>query len=272
MISNPNMDTNNLELETRNLKPPTARLARVDARGLDYRELNRRVDELLASGAGENEIRGVHGQRYIASRVHRAIKFQIHGTPGNDLAAFSDGVRLEVFGDAQDGVGNTMNSGEIIIHGRAGDIVGMGMRGGRIFIRDEVGYRTAIHMKEYREQRPVIVIGVMGQDFLGEYMAGGVVVILNLPPRNPKSFSRPPAFIGTGIHGGKIFFRGKLEPYQTGKEVGFDRPDEKEMEFLSWIIRDYSNYFGLDLAQVVPDDFIKLYPKHLRPYGRLYAY
>lgn len=263
-------------LESQPLTPdsqlPTARLAQVDARGLDYRELNRRVDELLASGAGEIEIRGVHGQRYIASRVRRAIKFQIHGTPGNDLAAFSDGVCLEVFGDAQDGVGNTMNSGEIIIHGRAGDIVGMGMRGGRIFIRDEVGYRTAIHMKEYREQRPVVVIGVMGQDFLGEYMAGGVVVILNLPPRNPKSFSRPPAFIGTGIHGGKIFFRGKLEPYQTGKEVGFDRPDEKEKEFLRGIIRDYSNYFGVDLARVNPEDFTKLYPKHLRPYGRLYAY
>ncbi len=251
---------------------PTGEVAQVDARGLDYRELNRRVDELLASGAGEIEIRGVHGQRYIASRIRRPVNFRIHGTPGNDLAAFSDGVRLEVFGDAQDGVGNTMNSGEIIIHGRAGDIVGMGMRGGRIFIRDEVGYRTAIHMKEYREQRPVIVIGVMGQDFLGEYMAGGVVVILNLPPRNPKSFSRPPAFIGTGIHGGKIFFRGKLEPYQTGKEVGFDSPDEKEIEFLRGIIRDYSNYFGQNLDHVIPDDFLKLYPKHLRPYGRLYAY
>ena len=244
----------------------------IDARGLSHRELNLQIDELVAEGKEEIEIHGVHGQRYIASRVRQLVKIRIYGTPGNDLASFSDGAQIEVFGDAQDGVGNTMNSGEIIIHGRAGDIMGMGMRGGRIFVRDEVGYRTAIHMKEYKDQCPVLVIGVMGQDFLGEYMAGGVVVLLNLPPRNAKSFIRSPAFVGTGMHGGKIFFRGRVEPHQIGKEVGLEQPSEDETELLRGVIRDYANYFGVDTGLIKPADFTKLYPKHLRPYGRLYAY
>ena len=244
----------------------------IDARGLTHRELNTLIDELVEEGKDEIEIHGVHGQRYIASRVRRPVRIKIFGTPGNDLAAFSDGARIEVFGDAQDGVGNTMNSGEIIIHGRAGDIMGMGMRGGRIFVRDEVGYRTAIHMKEYRGQKPVLVIGVMGQDFLGEYMAGGEVVLLNLPPRSVKSFSRPPMFVGTGMHGGRIFIRGGIQKHRVGKEVGMEAPSAEEKEFLRGVTADYTRYFGSDTGHIRPEDFVKLYPKHLRPYGRLYAY
>lgn len=244
----------------------------IDARGLTHRELNVLIDELVEDGKSEIVIHGVHGQRYIASRVRTPVKIKVHGTPGNDLAAFSDGARIEVFGDAQDGVGNTMNSGEIIIHGRAGDIVGMGMRGGRIFVRDEVGYRTAIHMKEYRDQKPVLVIGVMGQDFLGEYMAGGIVVLLNLPPRNAKSFSRPPEFVGTGMHGGRMFIRGGIREHQVGREVGIESPSAEEKEFLRGVVADYARYFRNDTEHIRPEDFVKLYPKHLRPYGRLYAY
>lgn len=244
----------------------------IDARGLTHRELNTLIDELVEEGKNGIEIHGVHGQRYIASRVRQPVTIRIDGTPGNDLAAFSDGARIEVFGDAQDGVGNTMNSGEIVIHGRAGDIAGMGMRGGRIFVRDEVGYRTAIHMKEYRDQKPVLVIGVMGQDFLGEYMAGGIVVLLNLPPRNTKSFTRPPVFVGTGMHGGRIFIRGGVEEFQLGKEVGQARPTGEEREFLRGVVADYARFFGSGTGHIRPEEFIKLYPKHLRPYGRLYAY
>ena len=60
-----------------------------------------------------------------------------------------------------------------IIHGGAGDIVGHSMRGGEIYIRNNVGYRCGIHMKEYLDQKPMIVVGGTAQDYLGEYMAGG---------------------------------------------------------------------------------------------------
>jgi glutamate synthase domain-containing protein 3 len=108
------------------------------------------------------------------------VDIEIFGTPGNDLGAFMNGPRIIVHGNAQDGCGNTMNEGEIIIHGHAGDIIGLSARGGKIFVREDVGYRAGIHMKEYQGKKPVLVIGGTAQDFLGEYMAGGVLILLGL--------------------------------------------------------------------------------------------
>jgi len=52
-----------------------------------------------------------------------------------------------------------MKEGDIIIHGHAGDILGLSARGGRILVRDDVGYRAGIHMKVYKDKKPVEVIG-----------------------------------------------------------------------------------------------------------------
>ncbi len=144
----------------------------IDAAGMPYRDLNARLREAVAEGVRSIELHNVCGQRYIGTDLHQPVEIHLHGTPGNDLAAFMDGPRIVVRGNAQDGCGNTMNDGELIIHGRAGDATGHAMRGGKIFIRDDVGYRAAIHMKEYKEKRPMIVIGGTAQHFLGEYMAG----------------------------------------------------------------------------------------------------
>jgi len=44
-------------------------------------------------------------------------------------------ISIQVYGNGQDGIGNTMNDGKIIVHGNAGDLLAMSMRGGKIFIR-----------------------------------------------------------------------------------------------------------------------------------------
>ena len=44
------------------------------------------------------------------------------------------------------------------------------MRGGRVYVRDNIGYRGGIHMKQYMEKRPIVVIGGAARAFLGEYM------------------------------------------------------------------------------------------------------
>ncbi|MCX8125937.1 MAG: hypothetical protein N3E40_02160, partial [Dehalococcoidia bacterium] len=171
-------------------------------------------------------------------------------------------------GNAQDGCGNTMDDGEIIIHGRAGDIVGLSARGGRIFVRDNVGYRAGIHMKEYLDKKPVIVIGGTSQDFIGEYMAGGIILLLGLGSKEKHRAS----FIGTGMHGGVIYVRGVVEDYQLGKEVGKADLDEKDHLILTELVTDFVMHFGGNVNDILNGNFMKLYPKYLRPYGRLYAY
>ncbi len=241
----------------------------IDAEGLDYRELNRRVRQ-AASKAEELTLEGVCGQRYIGSGIRKPILLKIKGVPGNDLGSFMDGPRIFVYGNAQDGLGNTMNDGLIVVHGRAGDIAAMGMRGGRVYIRDGVGYRCAIHMKEYGKMRPILVIGGGTQDFLGEYMAGGVVLVLRLPG---KDTTFPAArHLGTGIHGGRIFVRGPVSNTQLGKGAALREASEEELREIESLVRDYVGYFGGDAGEIMDSEFNVIFPKSRRPFGGLYAY
>ncbi|MDV2990075.1 MAG: hypothetical protein P3T54_08005 [Dehalogenimonas sp.] len=248
----------------------TPKTVQIDTTGIYYRDLNKTLRQLADEGVERVELNNVCGQRYIATDLSRPMEFKITGTPGNDLGAFMNGSRIEVFGNAQDCMANTMNAGEIIVHGHAGDICGMAARGGRIFIRDYVGYRAGIHMKEYQDKKPVMVIGGAGQDFLGEYMAGGVLVVLGLGLAEGEKHKAN--FIGTGIHGGVIYISGGFEPHQLGKEVGVAELDEADREVLAGLVNEYCGHFGGDAETIMKRSFKKLYPKSLRPYGRLYSY
>ncbi len=242
----------------------------LDARDMHYRELNAHLRDVVAQGAKRIALHNVCGQRYIGSNLHQPVEIHIHGTPGNDLAAFMDGPRLVVHGNAQDGCGNTMNDGEVIIYGRAGDATGYSMRGGTIWIRDDVGYRVGIHMKEYRDKRPTIVIGGTAQHFLGEYMAGGVLVVLGLTLQPGERHTAN--FIGTGMHGGVMYIRGELADHQLGKEVGTLPLEEADRVLLRELVQGYVDRFGGDADEILGHRFTRLVPLSLRPYGRLYAY
>jgi glutamate synthase domain-containing protein 3 len=242
----------------------------IDATKVHYRDLNAQLREAVEDVVERIELHNVCGQRYIGTDLHRPVEIHIHGTPGNDLAAFMDGPRIVVHGNAQDGCGNTMNGGEVIIHGRAGDVTGYAMRGGEIFIRDDVGYRVAIHMKEYEDKRPIIVIGGTAQHFLGEYMAGGVLVVLGLTLSPGERHSAN--FIGTGMHGGVMYIRGELADYQLGKEVSQVPLEDADHELLRELVGKFAAHFGHDAEKILSHPFTKLIPLSSRPYGRLYAY
>jgi glutamate synthase domain-containing protein 3 len=242
----------------------------IDARGIFYRELNAKLRQVVSNGTQKIELRNVYGQRYIGTDLGKPVEIEIFGTPGNDLGVFMDGPKIIVHGNAQDGCGNTMNSGEIIIHGHAGDILGLSARGGKIFVREDVGYRAAIHMKEYQDKKPAVVIGGTAQDFLGEYMAGGVLILLGL---NLKEGERHKAnFIGTGLHGGVIYMRGEIQEFQLGKEVGVAELNENDYLTLKGLVGEFAYHFGYDAEEILKYKFTKLFPLYLRPYGRLYAY
>jgi glutamate synthase domain-containing protein 3 len=210
----------------------------------------------------------VYGQRYLGTDLKTKMKIDVYGTPGNDLAAFMDGPSIEVHGNAQDCTGNTMNSGQVVIHGRAGDITGYGMRGGRIFIRDDVGYRVGIHMKEYMDNKPLMVVGGTAQDFLGEYMAGGVLVVLGLNFKKDEQHTA--RYVGTGMHAGIIYVRGEIS--NLGKEVKKMDVDYKDLAAIKDVVKDFCGYFGKDFDEIMSRKFIKIVPYSHRPYGRVYAY
>ncbi len=240
----------------------------VDATGVYYRELNQRVREFIGRGYTEITLDGVNGQRYIADGLEDKVRVIINGVPGNDMGAFMDGPLVTVNDNAQDAVGNTMNSGKIVIKGHAGDVIGYGMRGGKIFVRDGVGYRVGIHMKSYKGVVPVIVAGGGAGDFLGEYMAGGVLVLIGLGTEGMPAGD----YVGTGMHGGTIFIRGRVPESRLGSEVRVFPLEDDDRSLLEGLIEEFTNDTGAETTGVDIEEFIKLRPFSHRPYGNLYVY
>jgi glutamate synthase domain-containing protein 3 len=288
------------EKKSGNSSVPANGTVLIDAEGMSYKELNRSIRNLLdlhdnnctggdnnsADGLREITIRNVSGQRYIGDGIKKAVSIKILGTPGNDLAAFMDGPEIEVFGNCQDGTANTMNSGKLIIHGDCGDILGYSMRGGEVYVKGNVGWRSGIHMKSYMEKYPVIVVGGKAGNFLGEYMAGGVIIVLGFGSNavnagysekfyNSRKNSTAGGFLGTGMHGGTIFLKGDIEEDKLGKEVRKTGITADDSVLLEKYLKNFCSYLNFDYGTVAGknfDDFIKLAPFSHRPYGRLYAY
>lgn len=243
----------------------------IDARGIYYRSLNEAVRRCVAGGATQIVLENVNGQRYIGTGMAgTGAHIVVRGTAGQDTAMFMDGPTVEVFGNAQDGVGNTMNDGRVVVHGDAGDVLGYGMRGGTVLIKGDVGYRVGIHMKAYERQVPVIVCGGKARDFFGEYMAGGMLVLLGMDSRIDGPIVG--GHVGAGMHGGVIYIRGQVAPWQCGKEVGVFAADDQDIARLRPVLEEYCAAFGVDIETVFSQPFTKLTPVSHRPYGRLYTY
>lgn len=238
----------------------------IDAQGLDTRRLNQELRKIVNNGHREIELLNVTGQRYIAAGLKGDFQIDIDGTPGNDLGAFMDGPTIRVHGNGQDGYGNTMNSGEIVVQGDVGDITGLSARGGRIFVKGNAGYRTGVHMKEFQGSRPIIVIGGSAGDYLGEYMAGGVVLLLGQGLEG----NHQADFVGTGMHGGVIYLKGEVRG--IGREVAILDITEDDRRFIEELVKDYTKHFNVDVKNVAEGDFKKLIPVSSRPYGTLYTY
>ncbi|MBI5234254.1 MAG: hypothetical protein HY880_07850 [Deltaproteobacteria bacterium] len=242
----------------------------IDAKGLYYRDLNRLVREAVEKGEKDILLKDVNGQYYIGDGLRKNVRITVEGVPGNDLAAFMDGPTVIVKGNAQDNIGNTMNSGKVVVHGHAGDVLGYGMRGGKLHILGDVGYRIGIHMKAHKKQVPAIIAGGTAGDFFGEYMAGGVLILLGLDTKDTDPIVGN--YLGTGMHGGVIFVRGKVDKDRCGAEVGILDPDEGDTKLLKEHLTEYCADLGLRLEDLMAKPFKKLIPVSERPYGNLYAY
>ncbi len=237
---------------------------KIDAGTLEMRELN----DLIKLSPDENiEVTSLMGQRYIAAGSKNK-HFSLYGIPGNDLGAFLDGSSVEVFSNAEDATGDTMNDGSIIIHGSVGDATGYAMRGGKIYIRDSAGYRTGIHMKAYKEKQPLIIIGGSAGSFLGEYQAGGTIIVLGLDKAG-----RPPVgfFTGTGMHGGRIILRAETLPPDLPAQVAASGATEDEKNEIASLINEFCSFFSFDRDEIMKNNFFILRPNSKAPYKRLYT-
>ena len=235
----------------------------INAKGLDHRELNEAIRDVQEPCL----IGECCGQRFLGAGMSEK-DITVEGIPGNALGAYLNGGRITVRGSAQDAVGDTMNAGTIVVHGNIGDAAGYAMRGGRIYVRGNAGYRAGIHMKAYREKVPLMVIGGRAGSFLGEYQAGGIIVVLNLDTPGEKCVGYFPC---TGMHGGKMFLRSDCADVTFPEQVTARRAAEEDLRELRGYVAQFCELFGLAPEQVLDAPFTVVTPDSKNPYRQMYV-
>ena len=235
----------------------------IDITNLGYQTVNK----MLHSQTGDCTLNGCCGQRFIAAGMSKGA-VTINGIPGNALGAYLNGASITVCANAQDAVGDTMNEGEIIVHGNIGDAAGYAMRGGRIFVKGDAGYRAGIHMKAYEKKIPVMVIGGVAGSFLGEYQAGGVIVVLGLNAGKKPIVGNFPC---TGMHGGRLYLRGDCSGVRFPQQVTAKPAGAAELAEIADYVSTYCALFGGDAQQLLNAPFTVVTPDSKNPYKQMYV-
>ncbi|MBR5731157.1 MAG: glutamate synthase [Firmicutes bacterium] len=235
----------------------------IDTNGMDHRAIN----EAIRKVPGDCVLAGCCGQRFIAAGMS-GRSLEISGVPGNALGAYLNGGTITVRGNAQDAVGDTMNEGTIVIHGNIGDAAGYAMRGGRIYVKGNAGYRAGIHMKEYKEKKPVIMIGGRAGSFLGEYQAGGIIVVLNLTDPKDRIVGYFPC---TGMHGGRMFLRSDCRDVIFPPQVTARPAEAEDLEEIKKDITEFCRIFGYNVEDVLSGPFTVVTPDSSNPYRQMYV-
>ncbi|MGI9119140.1 MAG: glutamate synthase large subunit [Acidimicrobiales bacterium] len=163
------------------------------------------------------------------------------GSAGQSFGAFlTDGVELELVGEANDYVGKSMGGGRIVIipppddagePTLAGNTCLYGATGGALFVAGSAGERFGV-----RNSGATAVVEGTG-DHCCEYMTGGTVVVLGAVGYN----------LGAGMTGGQAFVWDPgtdLIARLNAALVEAERPDAESLEELRWLVERHQELTG----------------------------
>lgn len=196
------------------------------------------------------------------------IHFNFTGTAGQSFGAFNtNGVTLELEGDANDYFGKGLSGARLIIYPSReavfipennsiiGNVAFYGATSGESFIRGKAGERFCV-----RNSGANVVVEGVG-DHGCEYMTGGQVIILGDTGRN----------FAAGMSGGIAYVydvKGKFSENCNKEMVDLDPLDQEDASLLNDMITKHYAYTDSTVAKFVLDDFenqlknfIKIFPK-----------
>ncbi len=196
------------------------------------------------------------------------VRVRLDGEAGQSFGAFiTDGIWLDLTGEANDYVGKGMGGGRIVIQPPADDagdpvLAGntclYGATGGNLFVAGSVGERFAV-----RNSGATAVVEGAG-DHCCEYMTGGTVVVLGSIGYN----------VGAGMTGGSIYLwdpkhraTGQINPALV-EAIRLDANDERE---LRWLVEQHYDLTGAPRAAKLLEDWSEAVDDfwHVVPLGRV---
>jgi glutamate synthase domain-containing protein 3 len=122
-------------------------------------------------------------------------------------------------------------------------------------------------MKEYREKKPVIVVGGRVGSFLGEYLAGGLIIVLGLGCADAPVGN----FTGTGMHGGTLFIRTEQDLLHLPAQVAAAVAGPEALAEIEPFVLEFARAFRLDGPEILRGRFYVLRPNAKNPYHQLYT-
>ena len=122
-------------------------------------------------------------------------------------------------------------------------------------------------MKEYQDKKPMIVIGGSVGCFLGEYLAGGLIIVLGIDTDEIPVGN----FTGTGMHGGSIFIRTKCELSGLPEQVAAAIASEDDLRKIASPLLEFAGYFNANAQLLLKDRYYILKPNAKNPYKQLYT-
>ena len=195
---------------------------------------------------------GALARAFGDTRPPGRARVRLEGAAGQSLGAFlTDGVELDLTGEANDYVGKGMAGGRIVIRpprGDAGDpvlagnTILYGATGGQLFCAGAAGERFAV-----RNGGAVAVVEGAG-DHACEYMTGGAVVILGPVGRN----------LGAGMSGGEAYVWDphRLVPSRINPQLVELRPPTRgQLPSLRRLIERHRRATGSERAKMILEDW-----------------
>ena len=114
----------------------------------------------------------------------------------------------------------------------------------------------------------MLVIGGRTGSFLGEYQAGGIIIVLGIGSEDRQPVGN---FCGTGMHGGRIYLRTAHLPKDLPEQVVAHKATEEDMQIAAPLIQNYAEKFGADAESLLRDEYYVLRPNTQNPYKQLYV-
>jgi glutamate synthase (NADPH) large chain len=200
-----------------------------------------------------------------------AIHFKFTGTAGQSFGAFNtNGVTLEIEGDANDYFGKGLSGAKLIIYPSPeatfvpeensiiGNVALYGATSGRAYIRGKAGERFCV-----RNSGASVVVEGVG-DHGCEYMTGGKAVILGATGRN----------FGAGMSGGIAYVWDVQKTFASNcnlEMIDLDPMNDDDAQELFDLIEQHHRYTGSTVARLILDDFdnqlphfVKVFPKDFK--------
>ena len=113
------------------------------------------------------------------------------------------------------------------------------------------------------------MIGGETGSFLGEYQAGGTIVVLGLGSAKKIPVGN---LCGTGMHGGKIYLRCEALPEDLPKQVQAAPASAEDMAEIDGYLDEFCSIFNIDKQEVLSKNFYVLTPNTKNPYKSLYTF